>query len=304
VSATARSRNATEAGQPPREALDLPTRFHIGTQRAGSTFLFNLLKSHPDVSVNPTQAIEFYGARYHQGFEWYLSGFPAEGIRIDTSARLFLYGDVAAPRIKEAVGADAPRFLLVLRNPVDYARSHYEYQLRRGMLERNRDLYPVLPGSFVQFTRRYDEWLSLARYAYLLQNFWFSHFDRSRFKIVLFEDLVAEPDRVCREILDFFGVSARPLGTAPASQNRTMRHPALHVVRRALKRGPPGLRKLLKGSRLLNWVYLNWMVQRTPMLSAGDRAAVAALLADDVAALKKLLGHEIPQWGDFASQRG
>ncbi len=279
---------------------DLPTLFHLGTPRAGSSFLFNLLKSHPDVSLSPMQKVNFYTSNWERGFEWYLTQFPANGRRVDTSPTYIRWGEVAAPRIKEAVGAEAPRFLLVLRNPIDYARSHYQMQARQGQLERDRDRYPELPETFLGFARRYDEWLDRARYAHLLKDYWFPHFDRSQFKIVLFEDLVAQTDRVSAEILEFFGLPVRPLATVSLSQNRTLRNPAFHKARRALNRGPRGLKRFVKRGRVFNLVYLRWMVQQDAKLSPEDRAGLAELLADDVAALKELLGRDIPQWHDFA----
>jgi hypothetical protein len=173
-------------------------------------------------------------------------------------------------------------------------------QARQGHFERERDRYPELPDTFLGFARRYDEWLDRARYARLLEDYWLPHFDRSRFKIVLFEDLVAQTDRVSAEILEFFGLPVRPLDTVSLSQNRTLRNPAFHTLRRGLNRGPRGLKRFVKDGRVFNYVYLRWMVQQDAKLSPEDRAAMAELLADDVAALKELLGQDIPQWHDFA----
>lgn len=287
-------------GDRPRSE-ELPTRFHIGTPRAASSFLFNLLKSHPDVSLAPVQDVNFYSLNYERGFDWYRESFPTAGVRIDTSPTYFRLFDVAAPRIKAAVGSEAPRFLLVLRNPIDYARSHFQMQLRQGAFEREPDEYPVVPSSFLEFARRYDGWLGPARYADLLERVCFAHFDRSQFEIVLFEDLVADSERVGNEILAFFGLPPQRLATVPLSQNRTLRHPALYRLRRGLNRGPRGLKRFVKRRRVFNALYTNWMVQKTPKeLPAADRAGVAELLADDVANLKRLLGREIPQWKDFA----
>src|SRR5262245_37251102 len=284
-----------------RGDMDLPTLFHLGTPRAGSSFLFNLLRAHPDVSLSPLQKVNFYTSNWERGFDWYLAQFPDNGNRVDTSPTYIRWGDVAAPRIKAAVGADAPRFLLVLRNPIDYARSHYQMQARQGHLVDEIEASDgELPNTFLGFVRRYDEWLNRARYAHLLNDHWLLHFDRSRFKVVLFEDMVAETDRVSAEILEFFGLTVRPLVTVPLSQNRTLRNPVLYTLPRALNRGPRVLKRFVKRRRVLNFVYMRWMVQQDAQLSPEDRAAVAELLADDVAALKELLGQDIPQWHDFA----
>jgi hypothetical protein len=288
-----------------RQNMDLPTLFHIGTPRAGSSFLFNLLRSHPDVSLSPVQDVNFYSTNWERGFEWYLTRFPADGRRVDTSPTYIRWGEVAAPRIKAAVGPEAPRFLLVLRNPIDYSRSHYQMQIRNGHLFDEIEAHSAEPAeTFLGFARRYDEWLDRARYAHLLKDYWLPHFDRSRFKIVLFEDLVAQTDRVSADILEFFDLPVRALDTVPLSQNRTLRHPGLYKVRNALNKGPEGLKRFVKHGRVFNFVYLKWMVQQDAQLSSQDRAGLAELLADDVAALKELLGQDIPQWRDFTGVAG
>ena len=121
---------------------------------------------------------------------------------------------------------------------------------------------------------------------------------------MLFEDLVTQTDRVSAEILEFFGLPVRPLATVSLSQNRTLRNPAFHKARRALNRGPRGLKRFFKRGRVFNFMYLKWMVQQDAKLSPEDRAGLAELLADDVAALKELLGQDIPQWHDFAGTGG
>ena len=115
-------------------SVDLPTRFHIGTQRAGSSYIYNLLKSHPGVSLSPRQEIHFYTRKFEQGVDWYLSNFGSGGTPIDTSPKYFHRGEVVAPRIKTMLGDARPYFLLVLRNPIDYAFSHFRMHQRQGAL--------------------------------------------------------------------------------------------------------------------------------------------------------------------------
>lgn len=280
---------------------ELPTRFHIGLPRGGSSFLFNLLRSHPGVTLNPVQDINYYTLNFDRGLDWYLDGFAGDGVRIDTSPTYFRMFDVAGPRIKQTLGAREPRFLLVLRNPIDYARSHWQMSVRQGTFEREPDVYPEIPARFLDFARRYGDWLCRARYAELLERHCFSQFDRSCFRIVLFEDLVSRTDEVAAEILEFFELPRRPLSTPALSQNRTLRHPVFHRLRRGLNRGPAGLKRFVKRHRVFSEIYLRLMVQKSaPQLPPADRAALAELFADDVARLRMLLGRDLSEWQDFA----
>jgi hypothetical protein len=281
--------------------MDLPIRFHIGTPRAGSSFLFNLLKAHPDVSLSPSQKINFYSEHFERGFDWYLGNFVDDGCPIDTSPTYFLQGDRVGPRIKQAVGTTLPLFLLVLRNPIDYTYSHYQMQIRQGFFTRRRDLYPYMPNNFAEFAYQYPEWSSRGKYAEILQLHWFPHFDAKQFKILLFEDLVQNTHLETSAILSFFRLPPHPISTVASSRNTTLRYPSLHYARRALNK-LPRVKRRLKQSSAFNYAYEHYLTDKSSKLGAHDRADLARLFRDDVNDLKQLLGHGIRPWQDFASQ--
>ena len=171
--------------------MELPNRFHIGTPKAGSTYLYDLLRSHPQVSLSSHQKLNFYSKRFERGADWYLSSFVGEGVRVDASPKIFMQGKVAAQRIQAWV--EEPRFLLILRNPIDYVHSHYQMQLRGGYFKRSPN-YARVPNRLVEFVELYPDYLERGLYHRTLSTEWLSRFELSRFKIVLFEDLVSRTE--------------------------------------------------------------------------------------------------------------
>ena len=276
----------------------IPARFHIGTQRAGSSYIYNLLRSHPDTTLSERQEVHFYTRKFELGLEWYASNFSPGHVSIDTSPKYFHRGELVAPRIHELLGPDAPAFLLVLRNPIDYAFSHYQMHIRQGSFVQQRSVYPELPSTFGAFVARYPFYLDRARYAKKLTEDWLPLFDRERFLIVFFEDLVGDVDRVMKDVLRFFGLPDRPLSTPASSKNQTLRYPALYKVRDAIVR-KPALKRALKRSSLSNLVYERFLTARSGRLAVNEREEIARSLRDDVADLRELLGHDVP-WADFA----
>ncbi|HLE78026.1 MAG TPA: sulfotransferase, partial [bacterium] len=75
----------------------MPTRFHIGLQRAASTYLYDLLASHPDVAL-PRKGLGFFSNKFDRGLPWYLAQFMGDGVRIDSSPNYFFRGRTVAPR--------------------------------------------------------------------------------------------------------------------------------------------------------------------------------------------------------------
>ena len=106
----------------------------IGAQRAGTTWLHNLLASHPRVYV-PTRRkeIHYYDWYYHRGLNWYRSFFPHQN-QAQKYAALgevtpdYLYESEAPKRIAET--NPEIKLIVMLRNPIDRAFSHYRLLVR------------------------------------------------------------------------------------------------------------------------------------------------------------------------------
>jgi len=273
----------------------LPTRFHIGLQRAASTYLYDLLASHPDVAL-PRKGLGFYANKFDRGMDWYLAQFPDTGIRIDSSPIYFVRGERAAPRIHDALGAAAPRFVLMLRNPIDYTASRFLlHQRTRGLRKR----FGEAPRELETLLRIHPEYLDESRYADLLERHWLSRFDRSCFHVALFEEFTRDEAAVTAGILVFLGLRPHPLTATPSSRNATLRHPLLHAVKAAIV-ARPRLHELLRTNRRVQRLYGRHLVAKTPKLSARRRGWLRDQLAPDVARLRALLGDPLTAWADFA----
>ncbi len=276
----------------------LPDRFHIGTQRAGSTYLYNLLKEHPDISLSSFQEVNYYTKNFRRGKNWYCETFSANGVPIDTSPVYFRKGDVVAPRIKEVLPDADPRFLLIIRNPIDYLYSLYHMHLNIRHFKKRPDEFPTIPSSFIEFVDRYPHYLDYGRYAETLEENWLTVYAVSRFKIVLFEDFISNTDEALSEILDFFGLRQMKLATVAASKNKMLRSSLLFVLKNKIVKNQ-GLKKLLKKSRLFNLAYDRLLTANPPKLIPSQRNLLKELLSDDVVRLEKIIGHPLRPWHDF-----
>jgi len=117
-----------------------PAFLIVGAQRSGTTTLFRLLASHPNL-VRPTlsKGSGYFDDFYGQGWRWYRAHFPLRGL-----ARLFARGPVATfecsgyylfhPLAAERIARDLPevKVVVVVRDPVERTYSAYRHERARG----------------------------------------------------------------------------------------------------------------------------------------------------------------------------
>ena len=280
---------------------DLPTRFHIGTQKAGSTFIYNLLSSHPDVSLSSQTEVHYYSKFFTRGDDWYHSLFSGKGIKIDTSPKYFMRGEDVALRIKKACGEKA-KFLLVLRNPIDLLNSHYQMQVLSRHFHNHGDLYPKVPKDVVECVKLYPDYLKQARYNERLKADWLAHFHRSQFKIFIFEKFIKDVDKHMRELQEFWGMELHKLTAQKSSQNRLMRYKTLFPLRSFVV-NHPHLKRVLQKSRFFNHVYDHWLTHSSgKAITKEQRLQLRELLADDVTELKNTLHDPLAIWPEFKTK--
>jgi len=281
------------------EVSGLPRLFHIGTQKAGSSFLYNVLQQHSDISLSEYSEVQFYNKHYARGRDWYVSTYKKKDRRIDISPKYFMMGDVVAPRIKEVVGGSDPRFVIILRNPIDYLNSHFQLQKLNGFFDHWKEKYPNFTPDLVEFVTRYPEYTERAMYHNIFTNNWLSHFDRSQFLVLFFEDVIRKKQESLDKILSFWGAPSYSFDFENVSRNPMLRNSFLHRLKRKVARRPR-LKRMLKNSSLFHFVYSNFLTESSSdTLSDTDRVHLKKLFDEDVEQMESMLGEKIRVWRDF-----
>lgn len=215
---------ARRPGGPPRGRL--PDFLLLGAQKCGTSFLFGLLNGHPDVEPAVLKEISYFSNFPEKGTDWYRSCFPApargEGGRPirtwEASPNYLFYPD--APRRAAETAPDA-KLIMLLRNPVDRAYSHYNHQASGvheplptfeealdAEEERMRPAREGAPGEehlSVNFPR--FSYASRGMYADQIMR-WRAHFPENQILVVGSEDLYADPRRTLAGVLGFLGLPA------------------------------------------------------------------------------------------------
>jgi hypothetical protein len=278
--------------------VNLPLFFHIGTGKAGSTYLYGLLQQNPDVSVYPHKEISFYTKNFHKGVQWYQECFPEQGVRIDTSPKYFMQGERAAPRIRKLLAGQRPLFLLILRNPVDNIFAHFKFHKKFKHLDRRRDTYPKSYENVLEHVKTYTSYLERSMYHKILHNFWLTHFSASQFKIICFEDFIDATDDALREILDFFGLSYRRSCPTLRSRNHLLRYRFLYPLKKQIVKRKR-IRESFKQSKLFDYLYDRFLTEREAPLTQDERAELGSYFTEDVKRLKEFIDDDLPKWKEF-----
>ena len=122
------------------EAGALPDFVIIGAQKCGTGYLYDLLTQHPHVERalfgRYSKELHYFNRHFDEGIEWYRRCFPPprwkDGRRSITGEATPKY--LFHPSVPERMARVLPRarLIVLLRNPVDRAYSHYQHAVRDG----------------------------------------------------------------------------------------------------------------------------------------------------------------------------
>jgi hypothetical protein len=204
----------------------LPNFLFIGPDKAGSSWLHDVLIEHPDVFMTPAKDLYFFDRYFDKGVDWYAHHFAKAGRQkiVGEVCQDYLFHPLAAERIQKVL--HGPRFMVTLRDPVDRAFSSYLYMLKMG----------ETPGTFTQALATRPELLDHGRYGTGLTRF-ADRFGDDSIYIAVFDDLGADPRGFIANLLTWLGVAPFQLtdellsARLPASESRSMG--LARLVRRA-----------------------------------------------------------------------
>jgi hypothetical protein len=201
----------------------IPSCMCVGVPKAGTTGLYHALQAHPEIWMPESKETQFFSSPdYHKGVEWYLKEFYSgadPGTTVGELSPKYLIHQDVPKRIRKTLGKHI-RFLVILRNPVDRAWSHYCHSYERF---RHFSFRPTEDLSFEEALKAEPEriaqgdeyswthgmWLAYyftGLYARHLKN-WFRIFSRENFLIITLEDLIDRPEETLDRITDHLRIN-------------------------------------------------------------------------------------------------
>jgi hypothetical protein len=213
----------------------LPSFLIIGVQKGGTTSLYRYLEEHPAIAGAFEKEVHFFDNhtkdyKYGKGMNWYRSHFIYDAHRhyhrlayqqdlITGEGTPDYIFDVHAPN-RIAANLPKTKIIILLRDPVDRAHSHYLHNTRaewdpdREKLsfedaiaaepERLEGEYEKLVEDESYFSYNYMHYSYLKRGLYSDQlKTWFQLFPREQILILKSEDFFANPGTSFQQVLSF-----------------------------------------------------------------------------------------------------
>jgi hypothetical protein len=110
----------------------LPTFLIIGPPRTGTTWMYNCLYHHPDLFFPPLKQLHFFDKHFKKGVQWYRSRFNISSEKaVGEATPDYFCRELYARRIFDTL--PGVKLVIIYRDPVERAFSHYKIRARRGI---------------------------------------------------------------------------------------------------------------------------------------------------------------------------
>ena len=272
----------------------LPNFLIIGSQKAGTTSLYHILKEHPQIYMPDTKEVNFFfkDDAYARGPEHYATHFA------DAASQLALGeaspGYICHPETPARIHALLPdaKLILTVRDPIKRAISQY-WDNRRHLNEpltfaQALDVYlsdDYQPGKVGYFSRgvymRY-----IRRYL--------EYFPRENLLVLPFEEMISTPEDFYRQIFTFLGVdedfTSEDFDEA-FNPTEVWKNPFYQILLRRpryQKKVPARLRRLFYWGRKMRF--------SAPPIDEASHAKLVEFYKPWNDELRKFLGKELKDW--------
>jgi hypothetical protein len=264
----------------------------IGAKRGGTTSLYRAMTQHPRIAPlfpgrQKIKGTYFFDNRFDRGMAWYRSHFPtslhrrlsarARGFRpVTGEASPYYLAHPLAPYRAAGVVPHA-RLIVLLRDPVARAHSHYREQVRRGFEDLSfeeaieeepkrldKEVERLLADPhYYSYTYEHHSYVTQGQYAEQLTR-WLEGFRRDQLLVLLSEDFYADPSRTVNRVFEFIGLP--PARVAVGRFNFHPGDPMLPETReRLLEHFRPYNKEL---TELLDTDFSRWGSQPAPSLTS------------------------------------
>jgi len=214
----------------------LPDFIIFGVLRSGTTSLYQYLAQHPNIEPCAIKQPHFFDQYYHRGINWYRMNFPSKWqkfIFTKIKHKKFITGEASGaylqnPHAPKRIHNLNPnmKLILLLRNPVDRAFSHYKRKLKNGSeklsfeevidqeqsriegeqekMEKNEKYY--------SHTYHRLSYITTGLYVIRLKR-WLKYFSMKQILVLENEELLHKPQKVYDETIEFLDLPKWKLPT-------------------------------------------------------------------------------------------
>ena len=294
-----------------------PDFFIPGAAKSGTTSLHDLLNTHPDISMSKNKEPVYWNNKLFDQFknfeiERYLNLFEMDKKIKGESTTSYMYYDSFIKNIKDNF-QNSPKFIFILRNPIDRYISHVNWLIGLGLESKKID--EVI---------KYEEWAEFNEYDYYPKHYyqfglyykWISrfveHFGEENIKIITFEKLINDNLDTINCCYEFLGLDkVNHVKYVRSNKSKNILFPRLYHFLRKSSIGKLKYTKIAKYllpkiiSRkikcLMKYALQNWasIESKSRKTTIEHRKILRDVYLNDVKSLKDKFNYEFSEWTDF-----
>ena len=212
-----------------------PNLFIPGAAKSGTTSLHNLLNQHPEICMSSVKEPGYWKNEKFKDFkniekENYLNLFMKSKHKIfGESTTAYMYYDTFINNINSNYKV-SPKFIFILRNPIDRFNSHFWWIKGLGLEKSNfqEALSKDQNNEFKAYNYYPKYYFQFGLYAKWLKRF-YNCFDRSNIKIITFENLVNNQLKTANSCFEFLGLKKLDtISNHTSNQTALLKNPQLY----------------------------------------------------------------------------
>lgn len=286
----------------------------LGTQKAGTTTLHDILKNHSQIYLPNIKEASFFtkDEDYNKGVSWWLDNYfknQKPGQKIGVFSPDYLYFEEVPGRIKEAYKGEQLKFIIILRDPIERAFSQYLMSVKRGLEDRPFEEAIELEEERLKSTKYVERanfsYIARGRYLEQIQRY-LAFIDQKDILFLSFEDEIkVNIDQTIEKIEQFVGVPIEPLNTSIKSNVAVeIRSKKIHNLLRRELRVKKLARKLFSDNTRFKIRSFLRSLNETKISKKELEASVKKELylnyfSDQTRDLEILTGLDLSSWGNY-----
>lgn len=284
-----------------------PNFFIVGAPKAGTTSLYFYLDEHPQIYMSPIKETNFFSYHeikqqalfYNEEFvdtpEKYAAQFSGvkNEIAVGEASVSYLFYPSVPQKIKTY--QPAAKILIVLRNPVDRAFSHYLMDKRLGFVNLSFEDILFKKRQHPQLHLYYQQYIELGFYYEQVKRY-IDTFGHEQVKIFLYEDLLNNIHETISSIYSFLNVAPN-FKPSTEEQHNTFSYPKNKLIEKLY--AAKGVRKTLKkfaGNKAAMIKDIFMAKDKKPKMLNETKVALQLLYQENISKTANLIHRDLNNW--------
>ena len=282
--------------------------FIVGAPKAGTTSLYHYLNEHPEISMSSQKEPDYFSDADLQNYGMYYGKNRIDTIKkyhnlFDNNSESKLKGEASVsylfyknvPQKIKTYNPEA-KIIIMLRNPIDRAFSHYLMDYRLGLVSDSFE--DIIDHKSVNKNEKlfYQQYIELSEYASQIKRY-LDVFNNTKILFIEYEDLKMDVTSIIKKTYLFLGVNqfydpdlTKKHNTYTMPKNSIIRFVYSFVILR-------NIASLFLPKNLVNRIrVVLFKNDKKPVLLEKTRSRLAQYFTNDITTLTKMLNKDFSRW--------